>query len=118
MKKFITLLFCSNLLISACDNKTPSTPSASSNPSTDTKITFAQVKTVVEQRCSMCHSAAKGSTQGGVSYDTNEQIVSGAQRIKARAVTAKDMPKTNKTNMTQEERDLIGKWVDQGASSN
>jgi uncharacterized membrane protein len=118
MKKIITLLFCSTVLISACDNKTTaSTPVASSNPN-EPKITFTQAKQVITQRCSMCHSASGGSTQGGISYDTNEQIIASAQRIKARAVISKDMPKTNKTNMTQEERDLIGKWVDQGASAN
>ncbi|MFN8577370.1 MAG: hypothetical protein U0354_10975 [Candidatus Sericytochromatia bacterium] len=118
MKKIIALLFCSTFLLSACDNKTPSTPSSSSNPNLDTKVTFIKVKDIIDQRCATCHSKSNGLMQGGISFDTPEQIVASAQRIKARAVISKDMPKTNKTNMTQEERDLIGKWVDQGASNN
>jgi len=53
---------------------------------------------------------------GGISFESNERIKTQAVRIKFRAVTSRTMPMGNKTVMTQEERDLLGKWVDQGAS--
>jgi uncharacterized membrane protein len=33
-----------------------------------------------------------------------------------RVVISKTMPQNNKTNITQEERDVIRCWIDQGAS--
>lgn len=124
MKLLITLSLLSTIVITACDTKavSPTPPTSTSQPS-DTKVSFTQVKSIITQRCSTCHSATStdtsfGNMPGGVAYDTDAQIQSGAQRIKARTVVSKDMPKMNKTNITQEERDLIGKWVDQGASIN
>ena len=32
-----------------------------------------------------------------------------------RVVVTKTMPQNNETNMTQEERDIIGSWIIQGA---
>jgi uncharacterized membrane protein len=39
-----------------------------------------------------------------------------AARIKERAVVLKTMPFGNKTGMTEEERALLGAWVEQGGS--
>ena len=47
--------------------------------------------------------------------DVPEQIVAQAARIKQRAVDSKDMPPGNLTGMSDEERALLGRWVDQGA---
>jgi uncharacterized membrane protein len=52
----------------------------------------------------------------GVMFDTPEQIKGYADKIKLRAVTSKNMPLANKTNMTEEERDLLGKWLLGGAN--
>ena len=48
-------------------------------------------------------------------FDTPQQIKTRAQRIFARAVISKTMPLGDETGMTQEERDLLGVWVRQGA---
>lgn len=124
MKSLINFALLSTILLSGCDTKSVSPlPTSSATVPSDTKVSFAQVKSVISQRCSTCHSSTPtdtsfGNMPGGVVYDTDQQIQAGAQRIKARTVISKDMPKMNKTNITQEERDLIGKWVDQGASIN
>ncbi|RYX99733.1 hypothetical protein EON78_02780 [bacterium] len=136
MKKSIFVLVSSIMLLSACNSTTTTQPqpsaSASSVPSTPTesptngnttKVQFVQVKTIIEQRCATCHSATSvdnsfGNMPGGVSYDTAELIKANANRIKARAVISKDMPKFNKTNITEEERTLLGRWVDEGATIN
>lgn len=52
---------------------------------------------------------------GGFAMDTPEQIQSLAALIKARAVDQKIMPPGNVTGMTDEERALLGRWVDAGA---
>ncbi|MGH8436979.1 MAG: hypothetical protein ACRERX_21520, partial [Pseudomonas sp.] len=39
-------------------------------------------------------------------------------RIQAQAVATQTMPLGNITQMTQEERDLIGAWIAQGARTN
>nr|WP_260431460.1 hypothetical protein [Pseudomonas syringae] len=51
-------------------------------------------------------------------FDTPEQIQQQAPRIKAQAITAPIMPLGNITQMTQQERDLVGAWIDQGAHIN
>ena len=48
-------------------------------------------------------------------FDTPEQIQRMAARIKERAVISKTMPFGNKTGITDDERALLGAWIDQGA---
>jgi uncharacterized membrane protein len=47
-------------------------------------------------------------------FDTPAQIQQAA-RIQAQAVASQIMPLGNITQMTQQERDLIGTWINQGA---
>jgi uncharacterized membrane protein len=82
-------------------------------------VSFAEVKQVIDRRCAACHSAhpsdlSFGVAPGGVRYDTPEQIVSYAARIRERAVITRTMPPGNKTRITEEERALLGRWVQQG----
>jgi len=53
-----------------------------------------------------------------VMFDTAQQIQAMAPRIQAQAVASQIMPLGNITKMTQEERDLIGQWVTNGAAIN
>jgi uncharacterized membrane protein len=48
-------------------------------------------------------------------FDTPVQITGRAQQIYQQAVVTKNMPFANMTNMTQEERDLVAAWVQEGA---
>ena len=41
---------------------------------------------------------------------------SGYYRIEEGAIVKYSLPQNNKTNITQEERDIIGCWIEQGAS--
>jgi len=50
-----------------------------------------------------------------VLFDTPDQIVSRAPQIYQQAVVTKNMPFGNLTNITQDERDLLGAWVQEGA---
>jgi uncharacterized membrane protein len=82
--------------------------------------TFAQAQAVVAQRCQPCHSATPvqpgfTSAPNGVTFDTPDQIVARSQQIYQQAVVTKNMPFGNLTNITQEERDVLGAWVQAGA---
>jgi uncharacterized membrane protein len=84
-------------------------------------VAFVNARAVIQQRCATCHSAQPTddlftAAPAGVAFDTPEQIQAMAARIKERAVVLKTMPFGNKTGMTEEERALLGAWVEQGAS--
>jgi uncharacterized membrane protein len=83
-------------------------------------VDFNQVHRVIQERCTVCHSARPtsplfSSAPAGVMFDTAQQIQEQAPRIQAQAVTSQIMPLGNITQMTQQERDLIGRWIDKGA---
>lgn len=86
----------------------------------DGTIPFSQINQVIQERCSVCHSAtpthaAFQTAPAGVILDTPEEIKVNVPRIVAQTVTTKVMPLGNLTQMTDEERVLIGEWVEQGA---
>ncbi|OLQ73306.1 hypothetical protein BIT28_21475 [Photobacterium proteolyticum] len=83
-------------------------------------IRFEEVNLVIQKRCSVCHSAnpthaAFKTAPAGVMLDTPEEIKVNAPRIVAQTVQTRVMPLGNLTQMTDEERALIGDWVEQGA---
>ncbi len=83
-------------------------------------VTFAQANAVITERCVSCHAAQPTEPMfpvapGGVMFDTPAQVRAFAPRIKERAVVNKTMPFVNKTGMRDEERELLGRWVDEGA---
>jgi uncharacterized membrane protein len=80
------------------------------------------VHNVIQERCAVCHSAKPTSplfsaAPAGVMFDTPSRSAERA-RIQAQAVTSQIMPLGNITQMTQQERDLIGAWIAQGAQTN
>lgn len=86
------------------------------------KVPFATVQKIVSDRCASCH-AAKPTNEDfdappkGVKLETTAQIVREKTRIRMQTVDTNTMPLGNTTEMTQEERLLLGKWIAQGASS-
>jgi len=86
----------------------------------DTRVSFTQVKQIIDERCTVCHSTTPtfaGFTAAplGVVMDDAHQIQTLAPRIQAQAITTQAMPLGNITQMTQQERDLLGTWIAQGA---
>src|SRR5256886_14703430 len=88
-----------------------------------TRLTVTGVQTCalpifVDQRCAACHSQqpTKVTTAPrGIKLDTPEEIKAQAVGIEQQAVQTKAMPLGNVTGMTQAERDLLGRWIAQGA---
>jgi uncharacterized membrane protein len=85
-------------------------------------VPFAQVERIVERRCVTCHSEEPTnpsfrSAPKGITLETPEQIAARADAIERQAVDSGAMPPGNLTGMTEEERELLGAWVRQGAET-
>lgn len=86
----------------------------------DEPADFSHVNMVIQNRCSTCHSASPSdqiwqTAPAGIKFDTPEEIRNQAEEIMRTTVHTDAMPLGNLTEMTQEERDLIHRWVVQGA---
>jgi uncharacterized membrane protein len=84
------------------------------------QVTFPVARRIVESRCVSCHSATPTddifrAPPNGVTFDTPESIRIRAEAIRQRVIMLKNMPLANKTGMTEIERDLLARWIDQGA---
>jgi uncharacterized membrane protein len=87
----------------------------------NSKIEFSEVNAIIQNRCTPCHSSKPTddvykAPPNGVMYDTPDDIVKKKDLIMQRVVVTKTMPQNNKTNITQNERDIIRCWIEQGAS--
>jgi len=80
----------------------------------------AAAREIVASRCSMCHGAEPVWTgipaaPGGVMLDTSERIRQHARLIGIYAVQSDAMPPGNLTEMTLQERQIVGAWIKAGA---
>ncbi len=80
------------------------------------QVTLAQVQTVIEQRCALCHNAQV--QQKNVALHTPELLKQHAQNVYQQSVVLKLMPMNNATQITDDERDLIKRWYEAGAPVN
>lgn len=83
-------------------------------------ISINEVYSIVQTRCVACHSKKPTdetvtAPPNGVVYETPQDIIKLKDKILQRVVITKTMPQNNKTNMTDEERDIIRCWISQGA---
>lgn len=82
--------------------------------------TIQHVQQILGQRCVTCHSAQPSqpgfaTAPAGIMLQTQEQIRQHADKIYQQTVQLKTMPLGNMTNITDEERTLIGAWYMAGA---
>lgn len=85
------------------------------------KIKFSEVREIVNNRCMQCHSAHPTDdvfteAPNGVMYEDDKILKSLSPKILNRVVIQKDMPLLNKTQMTDDERKIIGQWINEGAN--
>jgi uncharacterized membrane protein len=81
-------------------------------------VPFARVAQIIEVRCTACHSmdpTLVGEAPLGITMDTPQEIRRLAPSIRQQAVDTTAMPLGNVTRMTKAERDLLGRWIAQGA---
>ena len=84
-------------------------------------IPFALVRTILDQRCLSCHSTTPTdevfkTAPKGIMFDDNKRLKALAYLIKTQTVTTMAMPLGNKTGITPEERIILGRWIEEGAS--
>lgn len=95
-------------------------------PPVDTSppVSFAEANDVIVRRCRQCHSATPTDAvfhapPNGVIFDSPDTVVAMAARIRFRVVEARTMPFAAATGpaaeMTDEEREVLRRWIDQGA---
>jgi uncharacterized membrane protein len=76
--------------------------------------TFTEVQAIVEERCVPCHATNPTLVEAagaGILLETREQIEDRAERIKVVTVDTRAMPLGNVTDMTDDERDVLARWL-------
>jgi uncharacterized membrane protein len=88
----------------------------------DSGVDFAQVRSIIAERCTVCHSSsptylAFPAAPGGVMFDNDDQIIEDAFRIHQQTVVTRVMPISNLTEITEAERVIIDQWYLSGAKT-
>ena len=92
----------------------PATPAAAAAAPAPAR--FADVQSVMAQRCVLCHGAALQSKN--VRLDSAADLSKHAQMVYQQVVVLKVMPMNNATQMTDDERALVKRWFEAGAPKN
>ncbi|MCG9580141.1 urate hydroxylase PuuD [Vibrio tubiashii] len=108
--------------VAATSESLEQTGASASESAAPSGVSFAAINKVIQERCSVCHSAtpthaAFAAAPAGVILDTPQEIQANGPRI-AQTVNTKYMPLGNLTQMTDDERVLVGNWVEQGSVIN
>jgi uncharacterized membrane protein len=77
---------------------------------------YAQVRSVLDQRCVMCHNLQL--QQKNVALHDAAELKKHAQAVYQQAVVLKLMPLNNATQMTDAERDIVKRWYEAGSPLN
>ena len=91
----------------------PPPPSAEAQLAAARPLSFMAVKTVIDQRCTLCHNAQVQSKN--VALHTPELLQQHAQTVYQQASVLRLMPLNNVTQITEDERALIKRWFEAGA---
>jgi uncharacterized membrane protein len=83
-------------------------------------VTFGEARAIINKHCLSCHSAwptqpGMLAAAKGVHYDYPDDIKKHAPKIYEQAVATHTMPMGALTAMTDEEREMLGRWIKQGA---
>jgi uncharacterized membrane protein len=84
-------------------------------------VGYAEARAVVNRRCIECHSEQPTNhafpiAPKGVILDTALRMKQYARRIEVRVAVERTMPLANMSGMTDEERWVLGRWVETGAN--
>ena len=77
-------------------------------------VSYAMLQPVLEQRCYQCHGAQV--QMKNVRLDSPEDVKRNAQAIFHQVTVTRLMPMNNSTQITEDERALIGRWFETGAA--
>ena len=98
-------------------------PLKTKNTDNKNAITFSQVQPIFQNRCVSCHSQQPTDdvfkiTPKGISLQTETEINSLLPQIYQQVVTTKAMPLGNKTQMSENEREILSAWINQQIQTN
>ncbi|QET02350.1 urate hydroxylase PuuD [Cupriavidus pauculus] len=83
-------------------------------------VSFHKVQEIINARCVQCHAEQPKmmpTAAKGIKLDTVDEIKAHAQLIYQQAVQQKAMPLGNVTQITDDERALLGQWFEGGAAT-
>lgn len=83
-------------------------------------VTISEVYPIIKKHCINCHAANPAhelveKPPKGMVLETPQQIKAAADKIRLQTVFSKAMPLGNETGMTDQERKMLGDWIQQGA---
>jgi uncharacterized membrane protein len=78
------------------------------------EVSYAMLQPVLEQRCYQCHG--EQVQMKNVRLDSPEDVKRNAQAIFHQVTVTRLMPMNNATQITEDERALIGRWYERGAA--
>lgn len=83
-------------------------------------VDYAEARAVVNHRCIECHSQHPANrafpiAPQGVRLDTALEMKQYAARIESSVAVERTMPLANMSGMTEEERQVLARWVEAGA---
>ena len=83
-------------------------------------IVYKDIHPIIVKRCQPCHATHPNfmgftAPPQGIIYETPQQVKAVVDKIKAQAIDAQIMPPGNLTKITEEERALLGRWIETGA---
>ena len=96
------------------------TQSATQSSTPAVEDQFVEVQKIVQARCIQCHAShptLMDSPAKGLMFDQPGVIQAKSQLIYQQVVQQKIMPMGNLTNITEQERAVIARWVESGAAS-
>jgi uncharacterized membrane protein len=91
----------------------PASTEGSASAQAQAPVSAAQVQAVLNERCTSCHGAQV--QMKNIRLDTVDALKLQAQNVYQQAVVTRQMPLNNATQITEEERQLIGRWFKEGA---
>jgi len=86
-------------------------------------ISFNEINNIIKYRCGVCH-ADNPTFEGfdepplGIVFQTSEDILSNLDNIKAQALDSDMMPPGNLTGITEDEKNKLRNWINQGSNIN
>ena len=87
------------------------------------KISFVEINNIIKYRCGVCH-AKNPTTEGidsppkGIVYASPLDIIKNLSLIQTQAIDSDALPPGNMTGITQQEREKLLLWIQQGANIN
>jgi len=92
----------------------PATPSMASAAAAG-PVTYAQIQPILAQRCNSCHG--EQLQMKNIRLDSPALVSTHAQNVYQQVVITRQMPMNNATGLTEDERGLIKRWFEAGAST-